>query len=45
MKLKLLLLLTFLIVPTIVSAQEKDLVGYRHKGVIYGATLPNGARI
>ncbi len=44
MKLKLLLLLIFLIVPTIVSAQKKDLIGYRHKGVIYGATLPNGAK-
>ncbi len=44
MKLKLLLLLIFLIVPTIVSAQKKDLIGYRHKGVIYGATLSNGAK-
>ncbi|MDQ3749031.1 MAG: hypothetical protein M3367_08480 [Acidobacteriota bacterium] len=44
MKLKLLLLLIFLNVPTIVSAQKKDLIGYRHKGVIYGATLPNGAK-
>jgi len=44
MKLKLLLLLIFLIVPTIVSAQKKDLIGYRHKGVIYGTTLPNGAK-
>jgi len=44
MKLKLLFLLIFLIVPTIVSAQKKDLIGYRHKGVIYGAILPNGAK-
>ena len=44
MKLKLLLLLIFLIIPGIVSAQKKDLIGYRHKGVIYGATLPNGAK-
>ncbi|MBA3694526.1 MAG: hypothetical protein H0W77_14020 [Acidobacteria bacterium] len=44
MKLKLLLLLIFLIVPTIASAQKKDLIGYKHKGVIYGATLPNGAK-
>jgi len=44
MKLKLLLLLIFLIAPTVVSAQKKDLIGYRHKGVIYGATLPNGAK-
>jgi len=44
MKLKLLLLLIFLIAPTVVSAQRKDLIGYRHKGAIYGATLPNGAK-
>lgn len=28
-----------------VSAQrKKEFVGYEHKGVVYGATLPNGAR-
>ena len=44
MKLKLLLLLIFLIVPTFGAAQKKDLIGYKHKGVIYGETLPNGAK-
>jgi hypothetical protein len=25
-------------------AQEKEFVGYQHRGVVYGAKLPNGAR-
>lgn len=44
MKLKLLLLVVFLIVPTLISGQKKDLIGYKHKGVVYGKTLPNGAK-
>ncbi len=44
MQLKLSLLLVFLVIPNIVSAQKKDLIGYKHKGVIYGTTLPNGAK-
>ena len=44
MKLKLFLLLVFLVIPALVSAQKKDLIGYRHKGVVYAATLPNGAK-
>jgi len=45
MNLKILFLLAFLILPALTaSAQEKEFVGYRHKGVIYGETLPNGAR-
>lgn len=44
MKLKLLFLLAFLILPNIISAQKKEFVGYRHKGVVYGETLPNGAK-
>ncbi len=44
MKLKLVLLFVFFIVPTSVAAQKKDLIGYKHKGVVYGATLPNGAK-
>ena len=48
MKLKLklnlfLLLLTFML-PATVPAQKKGLIGYRHKGVVYGAALPNGAK-
>ena len=44
MNLKLLFLLAFLILPAAVSAQKKEFVGYRHKGVLYGETLSNGAR-
>lgn len=44
MKLKLLFLLAFLILPTVAAAQKKEFVGYRHKGVVYGETLPNGAK-
>lgn len=44
MKLKLLFLLAFLILPNIISAQKKEYVGYRHKGVVYGETLPNGTK-
>lgn len=45
MKLKILFLLAFLILPTVAAAQQKkEFVGYRHKGVVYGETLPNGAR-
>jgi hypothetical protein len=45
MKLKLLFLFVLIVAPlTAVSAQKKDLIGYKHKGVVYGATLPNGAK-
>lgn len=27
-----------------ISAQKKGFIGYEHKGVVYGATLPNGAK-
>ncbi len=42
MKLKIFLLLTIFLLPTLVSAQ--NLIGYEHKGVIFGAKLPNGAK-
>jgi hypothetical protein len=29
---------------TAVVAQEKEFVGYQHRGVVYGARLPNGAK-
>lgn len=41
---KILFLLAFLILPAAVSAQKKEFIGYRHKGVVYGETLSNGAR-
>ena len=44
MKLKILFLLAFLILPPCAAAQEKEFVGYRNKSVVYGKTLPNGAR-
>jgi hypothetical protein len=43
MKLKL-LLLSVLALSLSVSAQKKEFIGYEHRGVIYGETLPNGAR-
>lgn len=44
MKLKILFLLILIAAPTFVSAQRKNLIGYKYKGVVYGATLPNGAK-
>jgi hypothetical protein len=44
MNLKLLFLLAFLIFPPLAAAQQKEFIGYRHKGVLYGETLSNGAR-
>ena len=46
MKLKLFLFLIFITVPTVSASPQKksDFIGYRHKGVLYGQTLPNGVR-
>jgi len=44
MNLKLLFLLAILILPATASAQKKEFVGYRHKGVVYGEILSNGAK-
>jgi hypothetical protein len=44
MKLKILLLLTFLTFALGVAAQKKDFIGYKHKGVVVGETLPNGMK-
>jgi hypothetical protein len=44
MKLKFLLLLTFLTFALGVSAQKNGFIGYKHKGVVVGETLPNGAK-
>ncbi len=44
MKFKLLLLLTFLVFALDAAAQEKEFVGYKHKGVVVGETLPNGVK-
>jgi hypothetical protein len=44
MKLKLLLLLTLLVCASEIRAQKNDFIGYRHKGVVVGETLPNGVK-
>lgn len=44
MKNYLLLILTFLLPAICVSAQKKDFVGFKHKGVVVGETLSNGAK-
>ncbi len=44
MKLKLLLTLILIAAPLNLWAQKNKLIGYKHKGVIYGAALPNGAK-
>lgn len=44
MKLKLLLLLIFIAFTLNVPAQKKEFIGYKHKGVVVGETLPNGAK-
>ena len=44
MKLRLLLTLILIAAPLNLPAQKNKLIGYKHKGVIYGATLPNGAK-
>ena len=44
MKLKLFLLLTFFALTLNVSAQKKEFIGFKHKGVVSGQTLPNGVK-
>jgi hypothetical protein len=44
MKFKSLLLLTFIIFAQNAAAQQKDFIGYKHKGVVVGETLPNGVK-
>jgi hypothetical protein len=44
MKLRLLLVLALLVFALGAAAQKKGFVGYKHKGVVYGESLPNGAK-
>ncbi len=44
MKLKLLSVLTIALFALNISGQTKDFIGYKHKGVVYNETLPNGAK-
>jgi hypothetical protein len=44
MKIKSILFLLLLAIPVFAGSQKKAYIGYRHKGVLYGATLPNGVK-
>ncbi len=45
MKLKLFFSLLFFTLTTFAAPQKKsEFVGYKHKGIVYGETLPNGAK-
>jgi hypothetical protein len=45
MKLNVFLLLIFITLPAFASPDKhKEFIGYRHRGILYGETLPNGAR-
>ena len=44
MKFKLFLFLLLIAVPVIASPQKKEFIGYKHKGILYGEVLPNGAK-
>ena len=44
MKIKLIVLLLLLALPVFAIPQKINYKGYRHKGVVYGETLPNGVK-
>ena len=44
MKIKSILILLFFTFPVFAAWQKPNYVGYRHKGVVYGETLPNGVK-
>ena len=44
MKLKLFLFIILFTFPAVAATQKKSLIGYKHRGVKYGETLPNGAK-
>ena len=44
MRVKLFIFLILITLPVIASPQKKGLIGYKHKGVLYGEKLPNGAK-
>ncbi|CAN5633337.1 hypothetical protein BH24ACI2_BH24ACI2_04820 [soil metagenome] len=44
MKIKIILLMLLLTVPTIAITKKSEYIGYKHKGVKYGETLPNGVK-
>ena len=44
MKYTIILLLLLFVSAVFADPQKKNYIGYKHKGVVYGATLPNGAK-
>ncbi len=44
MKTKILLFLLFVSIPTLTFSQKLNYKGYKHKGVVFGETLPNGVK-
>ena len=45
MRLKLFFFLILITLPVSASPQKnKEFIGYKHKGILYGETLPNGAK-
>ena len=45
MTFRLFFFIIFITLPAIASPQKKsEFIGYRHRGVLYGQTLPNGAK-
>ena len=44
MKIKLIILLMLLALPVSANPQKTNYKGYKHKGVVYGETLPNGVK-
>lgn len=44
MKIKSLLFLLLFTFPVFAVSQKPNYIGYRHKGVVYGETLPNGVK-
>ena len=44
MKTKILLVVLLAAMPTLVFSQKLNYKGYKHKGVVFGETLPNGVK-
>lgn len=44
MKTKIILILLLLALPTLAITKKSEYIGYKHKGVKYGETLPNGVK-
>ncbi len=44
MKTKIILALLLAALPSLAFTQKPNYIGYKHKGVVYGETLPNGVK-